>query len=199
MRWNASFAPIFVIFFLAAAKSATSQVSPASTRSSATLSAGIGLSYYNADYSNADNMLGLSVWVDYGPPYMPHIFSGLKIEAEGRDVNFNRPSSLSRFREYTFLGGPIYFYSWHRYPHFRPYGKALFGIGSMDFPPYGTYDHDSRTVFAPGGGADYSLKHNLLVRADYEYQIWPVLISKTRHPQGFTIGVLYTFGGDHRY
>lgn len=55
------------------------------------------------------------------------------------------------------------------------------------------YTHDTRDVFASGGGLNYRLVHQLWVRADYEYQMWPDLFKKTLEPQGFTLGASYDF------
>lgn len=57
-------------------------------------------------------MLGYSVWGDYGPAFLTHSVHGLAIEAQWKDIDFNRPSSQSNVRERTFLGGANY--SWHQ-------------------------------------------------------------------------------------
>jgi len=81
------------------------------------------------------------------------------------------------------------------------YGKFLIGFGSIDFatyPPH-TYTHDTRNVYAPGGGFEYRLHGRLWVRADYEYQLWRPDLSAdfptgaTADPQGFTLGFNYDF------
>lgn len=122
------------------------------------------------------------------------------MDAEVRDIEFGRPNTVSpNFKLVTGSGGPIY--TVRRFRNFQPYGKWLFGLGSFDFhvrDPY--YTHDTRTVFAPGGGFLYRLHHHLWVRADYEYQFWPDLFPNknnphggTLDPQGFTLGFSYDF------
>jgi len=80
----------------------------------------------------------------------------------------------------------------------------LIDLGSVDFnigpplPGYKPYTHDTRTVEAPGGGLEFRVFHGILLRADYEYQMWPDFLSKTLDPQGFTVGVQYDFRALHR-
>ena len=101
-------------------------------------------------------------------------------------------------RHDTAEGGPTY--TWRRLRKFQPYGKYLMGIGSIDFDPLPgappTYTHDTRTIYAPGGGAQYRVFKSLWVRGDYEYQFWPNLFgAHSLNPNGFTIGAMYDFGG----
>ena len=97
-------------------------------------------------------MEGITAWVDVFPWGMPPKMHGLGIEAEGRDINFNRPSGITKLRHDTGLIGPIY--SLHHFKNVRPYAKYLMGIGSIDFPATvgpPTYTHDTFLVLAPGG------------------------------------------------
>ncbi len=82
--------------------------------------------------------------------YPPPKFNGFGIEAEGRDLNFNRPSGVSKMRQDTGLAGLIY--SMTHFKNSGPMGKFLVGIGSIDFPPVGSppYTHDTFMVLAPG-------------------------------------------------
>ena len=91
-------------------------------------------------------------WKEYrlgptGSPPVAHGSEGLGIEAEGRDIDFGRPAGIPRMRQDTGLGGLIY--TWNRYRNFRPYIKYLAGVGSLDFPPSGTYSHDTFWSFHP--------------------------------------------------
>jgi opacity protein-like surface antigen len=123
----------------------------------------------------------------------------LGIEAEGTSIFADKPQVLTRMRQDTFKGGVIY----KTRPFFgiRPYAKGLAGIGSLDFPShYPTYTHDTFSVYAAGGGAEYRIWKTLFARGDYEYQFWPqVLGSKTLDPQGYTIGATYYLRGVHRH
>ena len=198
MRWKACYAPILAALFVAAAVPAKSQVAPAATRSQASLSAGAGVSYFDLDYGMSNKMIGISAWIDYRLPLMPRLLQGLGIEAEGRDINYDRPSSLYRMRQDTIAGGPIY--TWTHYRRVRPYAKYLFGFGSIDFPKIGLYDHDTRVVFAPGVGVDYRINAHFKARVDYEYQFWQAIFGPNDlNPQGVTLGVLYTFGRNRSF
>jgi len=91
-------------------------------------------------------------------------------------------------------------YEWHHYRNFRPYVKGLMGFGSIYFGEClalcstTPYTHDTRTVYAPGGGVEYRAFRSIWVRGDWEYQFWPQLTGNTYlNPQGFTIGAVYDF------
>jgi opacity protein-like surface antigen len=80
------------------------------------------------------------------------------------------------------------------------YGKALFGVGYLNFPlnvAYGTYFD-----IALGGGLDYRLTRRIYLRAEYEYQIWPGFVglpnpqlspnhANSLTPNGFALGASY--------
>ena len=95
-------------------------------------------------------------------------------------------------------------YTWRGFRAVHPYGKALAGLGSIDFPPLPysppTYRHDDRTITAFGAGADIRTFKNLWVRADWEYQFWPDLFGSSHPltPNGITIGAVYDFKGLRR-
>jgi opacity protein-like surface antigen len=200
MRWKACIAPVLAALFAAAAIPVNPQAAPAATHGRSSLSAGAGVSYFDLDYSMSDKMIGITAWIDYSVPFMPRPLKGLGIEAEGRDINYDRPSDLERMRQDTIAGGPIFI--WSRYRRVHPYAKYLMGLGSIDFPPSGTtnYEHDTRVVFAPGVGVDYQINANFNARVDYEYQFWrPLFGPQDLHPQGVTVGVLYTFGRGRSY
>lgn len=71
-----------------------------------------------------------------------------------------------------------------------PYGKALFGIGHMNFEygeAYGRF-----ADLALGGGVDLQLTRHISVRAaDFEYQLWPNWIGGTLKPYGVSAGIGY--------
>jgi opacity protein-like surface antigen len=186
--------------FLAVASFAAvspAQTVPAAQQGQLPFTIGVGASNLNVDW-NKSRMYGITAWVQWRPAILPRLMDGFGFDIEGRDINYGRPSTLpSNFRQDTFGGGPMY--TWHHFRNFQPYGKALFGIGSIDFivdNPY--YKHDKFTLYAPGGGFQYRLVSHLWVRADYEYQAWPGLFQKTLDPQGFTLGASYDFGSFRR-
>ena len=194
MRWKLIVLPVLALIFVVAASPAHSQVTYSAQEGKQPFTVGVGISDFSDDWGITNpRQLGITVTGDWRPP-LPGRLRGLGIEAEGRDINWHTPSGIPGHRMDTLLGGPIY--QWRRPGRVRPFAKVLMGIGSIDFPGKGlTYTHDTRSVFAPGGGADIRVWSRVSVRGDYEYQWWSQLFG--RHdltPQGFTIGAVYDFG-----
>ena len=192
--------------FVIAASPSFAQVAPAVKGGGLPLSAGVGFSYFDLDWgsngSGQRRMGGVAAWVDLTVPYTPKVLRGFGLEVEGHHIDYFRPSDLTTMRQDTFGAGPIY--TWRHYRNFHPYAKAMIGMGSIDFPQLPnappTYRHDTRTVYAPGGGLEYRAFGNLWVRADYEYQFWPKIFGPhTLNPNGCTFGVAYDFRGSDRF
>lgn len=206
MQSKQVFCSVIAVIFLFFGKICLSQAVPSAHAGKGDgFTIGVGPSGYNVDWGHG-RMYGGTVWADWHPHQVPSMFYGLGLELEARDISLN-PSSTqpSNFRLDTVGGGLIY--NWPHYRNFRPYVKAIISYGSLDFtiPANPAYTHDSRTVYAAGGGFDYRAYGPLWVRVDYEYQAWPNLFGgktggKTLDPQGFTVGVAYAFGsgGFHR-
>jgi opacity protein-like surface antigen len=193
MKLSRLLSAILAVASFAAVSPAFSQTVPAAHEGQLPFSIGAGASNIDVDWGK-NRMYGITVWAQWRPgPLLPRMLDGLGIDAEARDVNYGRGSALpSNFRQDTAGGGPMY--TWHHFRNFQPYGKFLFGIGSIDFhvhDPY--YTHDTRTVYTSGGGFNYRIIDHLWVRADYDYQMWPDLLYKTLDPQGFTLGATYDF------
>ena len=169
------------------------QVAPAVKISGLPLGVGAGISDYDLDYGPSRRMIGVSAWADY------NIFHGLGIEVEGTSIFADRPSALTRMRQDTIKGGAIY--KTRSYFGIRPYAKFLGGVGSIDFPSRNPlYTHDTFTVYATGGGAEYKIWKTLYARGDYEYEFWPKYFGRhTLDPNGFTIGATYYLRGIHRH
>jgi opacity protein-like surface antigen len=181
---------------LCTSSSAFSQIASAASQRRYPIAVGVGLSDFSLDWGQDSRMEGITAWVDTGIPFAPRVLSGFGIEVEARDININRPSSISRMRQDTLAVGPTY--TLRHYRRFQPYAKYLFGIASIDFPQSPSasrqYTHDTRTLYAPGGGAQYRVFNSLWVRGDYEYQFWPELFgAHSLNPNGFTIGAMYDF------
>ncbi len=192
MHLKLTFKLIFAALLLAAVLPVYSQVSPAATQGGVPIVIGAGFSDYSIDWGPGQRMEGISAWADWYPRRLPSALNGLGIEAEGREIDFGRPAGLSRMRQDTGVGGGIY--TWNHFRNFRPYAKFLAGIGSLDFPPSGTYSHDTFTVLAPGGGVEYRAWHHIWIRGDYEYQFWQQVFGPhDLTPTGFTIGASYDF------
>jgi opacity protein-like surface antigen len=189
--------------FLVAAIPVQSQVVPAATEGGIPLEVGAGFSDYAVDWGPV-RMQGGGIWIDYNFYRIPSFLRGIGVEAEAHDISLARPSGMpSNFRQDTAGGGAIY--TWRHYHNLHPYGKFIVGFGSIDFLgafrdlPY--YSHDTRTVYAPGGGVEYRVFRNIWVRGDYEYQMWPHIFqhAQTLDPVGFTIGASYDFKHMHAH
>ena len=196
MRFKLLVVPILTVSLFAPVFPAFSQVVPAYHGPSLPLSVGIGPSSYDVDWGHG-RMYGGTIWADWYPPQLPGILQGLGVEVEARDISLHQNCIPAGFcpqknmRQDTAGGGVIY--SWRHFRNFHPYGKFLIEDGSVDFYPLPGYAHDTRTLFAPGGGFEYRIFRPIWVRADYEYQDWGTLLGKTLNPQGFTVGVSYAF------
>ncbi len=196
MQLKKLFKLIPAVIFAAVTLPLFSQVAPSARAGGQPLSIGAGFSNFNPDWHQG-RMSGGTVWIDYFPVFLPTRIQGLGAEIEARDLSIGHSSSQpSNLREDTASGGLIY--SWRHYQRFFPYVKGLIGYGSVDFRssnPY--YSHDTRTVSSFGGGAEFRVYRSIWARADYEYQSWPNFPGQkqTFHPQGFTVGAMYSFGG----
>jgi hypothetical protein len=183
---------IFAVLLVAAVPPVYSQVSPAALQGGVPIVIGAGFSDFSIDWGPGKRMEGISAWADWFPNQLPAALNGLGIEVEGRDIDFGRPAGFSKMRQDTGVGGAIY--TWNRYRNFRPYAKYLFGIGSIEFPPSGTYSHDTFLVLSPGAGAEYRAWRHIWIRGDYEYQYWHHTFGPhDLNPNGFTIGAAYDF------
>jgi hypothetical protein len=192
MRFKLLVLPILAVSILTVAIPAVSQTVPAYERKSGwPFDIGAGPVSYNPDIGHG-RMYGAAAWFDIFPPKLPAFLHGrLGAEGEFRDISSNRSSTQTNVRYDTAAMGLIYV--WRHFDNVRPYAKCMIGDGSVDFPPFPNYAHDTRTFTAPGGGFEYRIKQDLWVRADYEYQIWQKLGFGDLRPQGFTVGVTYDF------
>ena len=175
-----------------------SQTNPAAVNGTLPIAVGMGLSGFSPDFGSG-LLMGGTLWIDYTPARVPQILQGIGIEAEGRDLSLNRSSSQPpNLREDVASGGVIYF--WRGNDKVRPFAKALFGLGNIDYELGNSVRrHDTRTVTSLGGGLEYRAFQNIWVRGDYEYQFWPDFWKNATPagqltPQGFSIGVSYDFG-----
>jgi hypothetical protein len=199
MRLKRFLSPIFAVYFFTLFHPAFSQTAPAAYDGRRLpFSVGAGVSSMDVDWGH-DRMYGGTLWIDWYPPHLPRLLDGLSVDVEGRDVNYGRPSDVpSNFRQDTGAGGPMY--TWRRFRNLQIYGKGLVGFGSLDFKLVAVpgYTHETRTVYAPGGGILAHAYKHVWVRADYEYQFWPDLFGQTDNPQGITLGAVYDFRGYRR-
>ena len=190
MHLKLTFRLILTALLVTAVLPIHSQTSPAATQGGVPIVVGVGFSDYSLDWGPGQRMEGISAWADWFPNRLPAVLNGLGIEAEGRDIDIGRPAGIVRMRQDTGMGGVIY--TWNRFRNFRPYTRFLAGVGSIDFPPSGTYSHDTFSVFSPGGGVEYHAWRHIWIRGDYEYQFWhQVFGPHDLTPTGFTIGASY--------
>jgi opacity protein-like surface antigen len=186
---------IFAGLFLAAALPAFSQVVPSASQGGIPITVGLGFSNFYSDWSGY--LSGATIWIDWDDLGVRKL-RGLGIEAEGRDLNYNRTGDQPKLRQDTGSGGLIY--HWKHFERVQPDAKFLIGLGSIDwnnhYNPY--YTHDTRAVLSPGGGAEYRVWRNVWVRGDYEYQFWMHFYhDHAMNPEGFTAGVTYDLGHIH--
>jgi len=207
-----------VALSVAVAFPVAAQVVPSAESGGLPIVVGAGVSGFNMDWGHDQfdrtrYMEGITVWFDWNLTRLPgpDLLKGFSVELEGRDIDYGLPASLSNarvgdtgtnLRHDTALGGVTY--TWRHLHKIRPYGKALIGIGSIDFLPLPsappTYRHDTRTVTAFGAGADLRIWRSVWLRADYEYQLWPALFGPDAlTPYGLTLGAVYNFNGTHRH
>jgi len=183
---------VLAVLVLTAGFPGFSQAVPANTAGGKVpLAIGAGFSDFYSDWNGRIN--GVTLWADLNFYHGPSLLHGFGIEVEGRDLNYGRTGGVPNLRQDTVEGGAIYTIRHSR--SFHPYGKFLAGIGSIDFQHITpTYSHDSRAVYAPGGGVEFRVSHHLWVRGDYEYQFWTDFFDHhALNPNGFTIGASYHF------
>jgi opacity protein-like surface antigen len=187
-------------FLLLAVLPAFSQVTQAVNQSGGSLVVGVGYSRYYTGMIKT-RLEAPTVWADWSFVNRSKFLSGLGIEAEIRDLDLGQPGT-STLRQFTAGGGPIY--TCRHFRNVHPYAKFLVDYGMMDHFKINTlpasYDSDKWTIYAPGGGVEYRTWRNVWVRADYEYQFWPVDFhspSTYLNPNGVTVGVSYDLSHIH--
>lgn len=177
----------FLFFLLSAgATFARAQVIYSATRPDHSLNVGLMGSLYQPDYAGngvaqtgPQDLLGWGAYVDL------RLTHWIQLEAESRWLRFNQYHNIY---EDNYLIGP-------RVPiretkHFKPYGKALFGYGKMNFQYNFAYGHSAD--IALGGGVDIPMTRRLTLRAfDFEYQFWPNWYYGDLKPYGGSVGVSY--------
>ena len=136
-----------------------------------------------------------------GSDYVPNKISGYTFYSDfdfrnhfGVEVDFHQlkdPNSAVAERTYE-IGGRYL----RHYGSFTPYAKGLYGRGVLNFP-----NNDANlgyNLVTGGAGVDFSVRPDISIRADFEYQRW--LAGPGIHngitPTLFTIGVAYHFGAE---
>lgn len=166
-----------------AAICAHGQALPAASRAGQ-LQVGLGLSYGSTDIFDK-SVTGISGYGTFD------VGEHLGVEADAHLMLLNTPND---FIENTFLIGPRYKWNKGRY---QPYVRVGAGIGTTKIvdEPYLYVVNTPSTNFAVGfgGGVDVVLSHNVNVRGDFEYQMWPSFGQHALTPKMATVGVAYRF------
>jgi len=185
MKKNAAF--LICCVLLAWASKGHAQVRESATRSPMSLTVGGIGSVFNSDYAgtgvpaSAPNaLIGGGAFVDFRYRHW------LQVEAEGRWLRLNQFENI--YQDNYLIGPRVPIFEKRRV---KPYAKALFGMGKMNFQYNFAYGHFADVAF--GGGVDLALTRKISVRAlDVEYQLWPNWINGTLKPYGGSVGVAYT-------
>jgi hypothetical protein len=180
------FALLVCCVLCAGALTAHAQVEPTATRPQFGLSAGAIGSVFQPDYagtgvpaSSPNALWGVGGYVDF------RFRRWLQFEAEGRWLRFNQYEDI--WQDNYLIGPRIPI---KKYGKFTPYGKALFGYGTMNFEF--NFAHGRFANIAVGGGVDYDLTKRVSLRlADFEYQFWPNFVNGTLKPYGGSFGIAY--------
>jgi hypothetical protein len=127
-------------------------------------------------------LLGVAAFTDVN-----RIIWKVGVEGEARWMPWRGPG----VKENTYLAGPRYpVYSGTR---ISANLKFLAGGATIHYPHQSNWD--GWAAFVPGGTFGYRLSPRFLLRADYEYQMWPGYVGvKGAHgltPNGFSVGASY--------
>jgi len=182
------------IFLLCAAASLRAQVAPSAFRGQLSLTAGGMGSVFQPDYAGGHDSAGLPATsaspqrlFGFGAYADLKFTRWIQIEGEARWL---RQNTFVDINEDNYLIGPRVPIHEFRRLGFTPYGKALVGLGRMNFEynqAYGRF-----TDVALGGGVDLKLSRHFVVRPfDFEYQLWPNWVNGTLKPYGASAGIAY--------
>ena len=156
----------------------------ATAERTARIQVGAGVTMAAPDYE-PKNIFGYSV---YGTFDFTRHFG---IEGDIHMATLITPTDIG---ESSYLLGPRYAFTKGR---FRPYAKALAGVGVFTFQPVYVSSKSSSSghkMYAFGGGLDYAAKRRLNIRViDIEYQRWPAFGPSGLTPLVLTVGGAYSF------
>lgn len=177
---------LFCCVLCALATRAHAQVVASATRSPLSLSVGGMGSLFQPDYAGTgvtaqapNRLYGFGSYVDL------RVRHWVQFEAEGRWLRFNQYENI--YEDNYLIGPKVPIHETRRY---RPYAKALFGYGKMNFQYNYAYGHFAD--IALGGGVDIPLTPKISLRAiNFEYQLWPNWLNGTLKPYGGDVGISY--------
>jgi hypothetical protein len=186
---------VFSCLICAISFSAHAQVAPSAYRGQMSLTAGGFASAFQPNYAGAIDSSGNAapsnspLWlVGFG------VYGDVKFTrwfgAEG-EMRWMRLNTFAGINEDNYLVGPRVPIHEFKRLGITPYGKALFGIGRMNFQYNEAYGRFAD--IAVGGGVDLKLsRHWSLRAADVEYQLWPNWVNNyTLKPYGVSAGIGY--------
>ena len=180
--------PLFVFSFLICAAALSAQVTPTAYRGQLSLTAGGIGSGFQPDYAGGGVAEASPNWIfGFGAFADLKMTRWVGIEGEMRWLRLN---SYVNITEDNYLIGPkVPIHEFTRYG-ITPYGKALFGLGRMNFEYNEAYGRFAD--IAIGGGVDMKLSERWIFRpVDFEYQFWPNWINGTLKPYGVSAGIAY--------
>jgi hypothetical protein len=177
---------LFCCILCALATKTHAQVVASATRSPLSLSVGGMGSLFQPDYAGTgvpaqapNRLYGVGTYVDL------RIRHWVQLEAEGRWLRFNQYENI--YEDNYLIGPRVPIHETRRY---KPYAKALFGYGKMNFQYNYAYGHFAD--IALGGGVDVPLTRKITLRAiNFEYQLWPNWLNGTLKPYGGDVGISY--------
>ncbi len=197
----------FLAFLLLPA-ALVAQSTPAATGGEASISAGAEMSVFNPDWACA----GISITCPndlIGPTAVFEFDLHRKygLEGEARWLHWH---GAGDFTESNYLIGPHYRVA--QFHRLSGWVKVDLGGGWIQTPYYPAAGSlkGSYFVYAPGGTLDYRLTHRLIIRGDYEYQLWPSFAGPPSYnsttgtlnpntsgltPNGFSVGIMYRILG----
>jgi Outer membrane protein beta-barrel domain len=173
---------------ICAASCLHAQVAPSAFRGQLSLTAGGMGSVFQPDYAGGgipgtspQRLFGAGVYFDL------KMTRWVQIEGEARWLRENAYVDITQD---NYLFGPRVPIHEFKRLGITPYGKALVGLGRMNFEyneAYGRF-----TDIALGGGVDLKVSKRFVVRPfDFEYQFWPNWINGTLKPYGASFGIAY--------
>jgi hypothetical protein len=170
--------------------------------------AGAEFSDFNPDFICASNVVFNCADDLVGPTALFDFNLTSKIGAEG-EARWLRWNGASNQKESNYLLGPRY-RVW-RHSRVSLWVKGVAGGGWITTPNYPRAGslQGSYLAYGLGGTVDYRLSRRLILRADYEYQIWPSFAGPVTYsatgapiyhnsglsPNGVSVGVNYRFFG----
>ena len=180
---------VFSCFICAISTTAHAQVAPSAYRGQMSLTAGGVATTFQPNYAGGGIPSASPQWLLGFGAYVDAKFTRwVGVEAEGR---WMREYSYVGITQDNYLIGPRVPIHEFKRMGITPYGKALFGLGHMDFEYNEAYGRFAD--IAIGGGVDLKVSKHWSVRAaDFEYQFWPNWINNdTLKPYGVSAGIGY--------